>query len=204
MYILSDHCFHSLTLNSVAVQQLDEVRRSGFKPVLPTHLKGWPRSPPTPHSELFGNNLPTHQKELKEKADLAASLGKPPEKPPSSYRYRRPNQCTPYSRPPTATRSSSKTNWSQRQQNQDARPPMKGRLKVCIPHITLNFKSLRTVDTCFWMWTLLTRGPNVLHIISQGIRLDFTSIPPPHPQDRTTVFQPCLSATQTATINAEI
>ena len=38
--VLSDHCIHSLTLNSVAVQQLDQVRRSAFK--------GWPRSP-LPH-----------------------------------------------------------------------------------------------------------------------------------------------------------
>ena len=68
--------------------------------------------PPSPHSELFGDNLPTHQKELKEKADLAASLGKPPEKPSSSYRNRCPNhRNTPCSRPPTATQSSSKTNW---------------------------------------------------------------------------------------------
>ena len=46
--VLSDRCLHSLTLNSVAVQQLDQVRRSAFKPVLPAHLKGWPRSP-LPH-----------------------------------------------------------------------------------------------------------------------------------------------------------
>ena len=78
---------------------------------------------------------------------------------------------------------------------------MKGQQKVCIPHITPNFNPIRMVATCFRMWTLLTRDPNVLHIISQGVRLDFTSIPP---QERTTVFQPCLSATQTATINVEI
>ena len=35
---MSDQCIHFLTLNSVAVQQLDQVRRSDFKPVLPTHL----------------------------------------------------------------------------------------------------------------------------------------------------------------------
>ena len=34
------------------------------------------------------------------------------------------------------------------------------------------------------MWTLLTRDPNVLHIISQGVHLDFTSKPP---RDRTAV-----------------
>ena len=45
---LFDHCLHSLTLNYVAVQQLDHVRRSAFKPVLPTHLKGLTKVPPFP------------------------------------------------------------------------------------------------------------------------------------------------------------
>ena len=84
--VLSDRCLHSLTLNSVAVQQLDQVRRSAFKPALPAHLKGLANVPPSPHIELFGDDLPTRQKELKEKADLVASLGKPPEKPSSSSR----------------------------------------------------------------------------------------------------------------------
>ena len=46
--VLSNHCIHSLTLNSVAVQQLDQVRRSACKPVLPTHLKGLAKVPPPP------------------------------------------------------------------------------------------------------------------------------------------------------------
>ena len=49
------------------------------------------------------------------------------------------------------------------------------------------------------MWTLLTRDPNVLHIISQDVRLDFTSKPP---RVKTAVYQPCLSAAQTAIVNA--
>ena len=65
--VLADHCLHASTLNSVAVQQLDQVRRSGFKPVLPTHLKGLAKVPPSPHSELFGDDLPARQKELKDK-----------------------------------------------------------------------------------------------------------------------------------------
>ena len=162
----------------MAVQQLDQVRRSTFKPGLPAHFKGLAKVPPSPHVELFRDDLPTRQKELKEKADLAASLGKPPEKPLSSYWNRRPYQrSTPYSRPPTATQRSSKTNWSQRRQNQDAQPPVKGQQKVCIPHVTLTFHPLRTIAACFRMWTLLTRDPNVLHIISQGVHLDFTSNP---------------------------
>ena len=78
---------------------------------------------------------------------------------------------------------------------------MKGQQKVCIPHVTLTFHPLRTIAACFRMWTLLTRDPNVLHIISQSVHLDFTSKPP---RVRTTVYQPCLSAAQTAIVNAEI
>ena len=200
--VLSHRCLHSLTLNSVAVQQLDQVRRSAFKPVLPAHLKELAKVRPSPHIELFGDDLPTRQKELKKKADLAASLGKPPEKPSSSSRNRRPYQRrTPYSRLPTATLSSSNTNWSQRRQNQVAQPPVKGQQKVCIPHVTLTFHPLRTIAACFRIWTLLTRDHNVLHIISQDVRLDFTSKPP---RVRTAVNQPCLSAAQTAIVNAEI
>ena len=78
------------------------------------------------HSELFGNDLPTRQKELKEKADLAESLGKPTEKHPS-YKFKRQNQQnTPYTRPPTSTQSTSKPTWLQRRQQQDTRAPMRG------------------------------------------------------------------------------
>ena len=123
-HAMSDQCIHSLTLNSVAVQQLDQVRRSAFKPVLPTHLKGLTKVPPSPHTELFGGDLPTRQKELKDKADLAESLGKSTEKPTSSNLYRPiQNQSRPYSRP---TQSSTKPNWPQRRQQQDTRPQMRG------------------------------------------------------------------------------
>ena len=171
------------------------MRRSVFKPVLPAHLKGLAKVPPSPHVELFGDNLPTRLKELNEEAALAASLGKPPEKPSewSSYQNRRPYQRrTPYSRPPTATQSSLKTNWSQRSQNQVAQPPVKGQQKVCIPHVTLTFHPLRTIAACFRMWTLLTRDPNVLHIISQGVCLDFASTPPP-PQGTGPLFTNLVS-----------
>ena len=64
------------------------------------------------------------KKELKEKADLAESLGKSTEKPTYSNRYRRnQNQSKPYSRP---THSSTKPNWPQRRQQQDTRPQMRG------------------------------------------------------------------------------
>ena len=70
-----------------------------------------------------------------------------------------------------------------------------------IPDITLLFDPMRTVVTCYSIWALLTRDPGLLQVICQGVRLDFHSIPP---QDRATVFQPCLSTTQTATITNEI
>ena len=199
--VLSDHCLHAFTMNSVAVQQLDQVRRLGFKPVLPTHLKGLAKVSPSPHSELFGDDLPAHQKELKDKSDLAESLGRPQEKHSSYWNKRYHNHCTPYSRPQAATQSSSKPNWSQRGHQQDPRPPQWGKQKVCIPTVALTFDPLKMVATCYQRWTLLTRDPGVLHIVSQGVCLDFISVPP---QGRTTVYQPCLSATQMATVAKEI
>ena len=172
---MSDQCIHSLTLNSVAVQQLDQVRRSAFKPVLPTHLQGLTKVPPSPHTELFGDDLPTRQKELKEKADLAESLGKSTEKHTSSNRYKRnQNQTKPYSRP---TQSSTKPNWPPHRQQQDTRTQMRGQQKVRIPEFNLNFDPIRTVATCYRIWTLLTRDHSILQVSGQGVRLDFTSIP---------------------------
>ena len=147
--VLSDHCLHAFTMNSVAVQQLDQVRRSGFKPVLSTHLKGLAKVPPSAHSELFGDDLPARQKELKDKSDLAESLWRPQEKH-SSYRNKRfHNHRTPYSRPQAATQSSSKPNWSQRGHQQDPRPPQRGKQKVCIPTVALTFDPLKMVATCY-------------------------------------------------------
>ena len=138
---------------------------------------------------------------MKDKSDLAESLGRPPEKH-SSYRNKRyHNQRTPYSRPQAATQSSSKLNWLQRGHQQDPRPAQRGKQKVCIPTVVLTFDPLKTVATCYQRWTLLTRDPGVLHIVSQGVCLDFISVPP---QGRTTVYQPCLSATQMATVAKEI
>ena len=57
--VLSDHCIHAFTLNSVAVQQLDQVRRLRFKPVLPTHLKGLAKVPPSPPLHHIVNYLGT-------------------------------------------------------------------------------------------------------------------------------------------------
>ena len=120
----------------------------------------------------------------------------------SSYRNKRyHHHRTPYYRPQAATQSSSKPNWSQRGHQQDPRPPQRGKQKVCIPNVALTFDPVKTVATCYQRWTLLTRDPGVLHIVSQGVCLDFISVPP---QGRTTIYQPCLSATQMATVAKEI
>ena len=99
----SDHCLHTVTFNSFALQQLDQVRRTAFKPVLPPHLRGLTKLPTGKHVEIFGDDLPARQKELQIKADLAASLVKPPPPPPKPYSstqhaYRK--RTRPYSRPP--------------------------------------------------------------------------------------------------------
>ena len=72
--VFSDHCLHAVSLNSLAIQQLDQVKRSDFKTVLPTHLRGLSKAPTNKHTEIFGDDLLARQKELKDKADLAASL----------------------------------------------------------------------------------------------------------------------------------
>ena len=81
----SDHCLHTVTFNSFVLQQLDQVRRTAFKPVLPPHLCGLTKLPTGKHAEIFGDDLPDRQKELQTKADLAASLVKPPLPLPKPY-----------------------------------------------------------------------------------------------------------------------
>ena len=73
----SDHCLHTVTFNSLAMQQLDHARRMAFKPVLPPYLHGLNKLPTGKHAEIFGDDLPARQKELKAKAEFAASLVKP-------------------------------------------------------------------------------------------------------------------------------
>ena len=78
------------------------IRRAAFKPVLPPHLHGLTKLPAGKHAEIFGDDLPARQKELQTKADLAASLVKPPPPPPTktypSYQHAR-RKNKPYSRP---------------------------------------------------------------------------------------------------------
>ena len=72
-----DYCLNMVTFNSLAMQQLDQVRRTAFKPILPPHLRGLAKLPTGKHAEIFGDDLPARQ-ELQTKAELAASLLKPP------------------------------------------------------------------------------------------------------------------------------
>ena len=89
-----------------------------------------------------------------------------------------PNQRnTPYTRPPTSTQSTSKPTWLQRRQQQDTRAPMRAQQKVCIPDITLPFDPIRTVATCYSIWTLLTRDPVSFELFARVSDLDFNSIP---------------------------
>ena len=52
--LFSDRCLHTVTFTSMAMQQLDQVRRAAFKPVLP----------PRP-AEIFGDDLPARQRNTK-------------------------------------------------------------------------------------------------------------------------------------------
>ena len=63
-----------VTFNSLAMQQLDQVRTMAFKPVLPPHLCDLTKLPTGKHAEIFGDDLPARQKELQTKAELAAPL----------------------------------------------------------------------------------------------------------------------------------
>ena len=50
----SDHCLHMVTFNSFMLQQLEQVRRTAFKHVLPPHLRGLTKLPTGKHEEIFG------------------------------------------------------------------------------------------------------------------------------------------------------
>ena len=168
----SDHCLHTVTFNSFAMQQLDQLRRTAFKPVLPPHLRGLTKLPTGKHAEIFEDDLPVRQKEFQTKA---ASLVKPPSPPPKPYSSNQHAYCKrtkPYSRPPTATHSSNL------QPTGETRPPPKGPNKVCI---TLSLSILfnpGTVATFNRMWALITQDPFILTLVSDGVQLDFLTIPP--------------------------
>ena len=162
----SDHYLQMVTFNSVEMQQLDQVRRTAFKPVLPPHVRGLPKLPTWKHAEIFGDDLPAEQKELQNKAELAASLVKPPPPPPKPYSS---NQHTfrkrtkPYSRRPTAIHNSN------RQPTGATRPPPKGPSKVCMtPSLQLLFNP-GTLATFNSMWALITQDPFILILVSDGV-----------------------------------
>ena len=189
--LFSDHCLHTVTFTSLAMQQLDQVRRAAFKPVLPPPLRGLTKLLAGKHAEIFGDDLPARQKELQTKADLAASLVKPPPPPPTktypSYQHAR-RKNKPYSRPTANATQSYKL----------IGPPTKGQNKVCVPSLPL-FLNPGTVAVFKSMWVLITQVPFILALISEGVVLDFISIPP-----KTFIYQQHLGAIQTAQITSEI
>ena len=186
----SDNCLHTVTFNSFVLQQLDQVRRTAFKPVLPPHLPGLTKLPTGKHAEIFGDDLPARQKELN------ASLVKPPPPPPKPYSsiqhaYRK--RTKPYSRPPTATYSSNC------QPTEETRHPPRGQNKVCLtPSLQLLFNP-GTVATFNCMCALITQDPFILNLVSDGVQLDFLTFPP-----QTVVYQSRLSTIQNARITSEV
>ena len=192
--LFSDRCLHTVTFTWLAMQQLDQVRRAAFKPVLPPHLRVLTKLPTGKHTEIFGDDLLARQKELQTKADLAASLVKPPP-PPTTKTYPSYQNATrrnkPYSRPTANATQSYKPIG-------ETRPPTKGQNKVFVPSLPLLFNP-GTVAVFKSMWVLITQDPFILALISEGVVLDFISIPP-----KTFLYQQHLGAIQTDQITSEI
>ena len=168
----SDHCQHTVTFNSFTLQQLDQVRRNAFKPVLPPHLYGLTKLATGKHAEIFGDDLPARQKELQTKAELAAYSSTP-------HAYRKRTKL--YPRLPTANYSSN------RQPTGETRHPPRGQNKVCLTPLQLLFNP-GTVATFNRMWALITQDPFIPNLVSDGMQLDFLTFPP-----QTVVYQSHLS-----------
>ena len=192
--LFSDRCLHTVTFTSLAMQQLDQVRRAAFKPVLPPHLRGLTKLPAGKHAEIFGDDLPARQKELQTKADLAASLVKLPPPPPTktypSYQNTR-RKNKPYSRPTTNATQSYKPIG-------ETRPPTKGQNKVCVPSLPLLFNPGTVAVFKKYVGPDYT-GSIHSFLISESVVLDFISIPP-----KTFLYQQHLGAIRTAQITSEI
>ena len=69
----------AVTLNSLALQQLDQIRCNRFVSVLPDDMRGLVDAPSVPHSELFGD-IGERQKEAKTKVEVPASITLTPQK----------------------------------------------------------------------------------------------------------------------------
>ena len=52
------------TWSHLIPSQLDQVRRTAFKPVLPPHLRGLTKLPTGKHAEIFGDDLPARLKRI--------------------------------------------------------------------------------------------------------------------------------------------
>ena len=161
--LFSDRCLHTVTFTSLAMQQLDQVRKAALKPVLPPHFRGLTKLPTGKHAEIIGDDLPARQKELQTKADLAASLVKPPPPPPTkthpSYQNAR-RKNKPYSQPTTNATQSYKPIG-------ETTHPTMGQNKVYVPSLPVLFNQ-GTVAVFKSMWVLITQDPFILALISGG------------------------------------
>ena len=73
----------AVTLNTLALQTMDKLRRDKFLTILPHNLKGLAERPKGSHDHLFGD-IKERQVEAKAKAEVVASLmPKPQKRPPS-------------------------------------------------------------------------------------------------------------------------
>ena len=117
----------------------------------------------------------------------------PPPKPYSSNQHANWKRTIPYSRTSMVTHSSNC------QPTGETRPPPKFPNKVCItPSLQLLFNP-GNVATFNHMWALIIQDPFILTLDSDGVHLDFLTIPP-----KTVVHQSHLSTIQNARITSEI
>ena len=73
----------AVTLNTLALQNMDQLRRDKFLTILPHNLKGLAERPKGSHEHLFGD-IKEQQVEAKAKAEVVASLMPKPQKRPLS------------------------------------------------------------------------------------------------------------------------
>ena len=161
-----DSCIHAVTLSTM--QQLDQVRRDAFKPVLPGDLLPLTKLPPVKHSSLFGDDLKERQKIVQAEAELAETLTGQKHKSKQPWKMRTqkygPTADKPYSYP-------ARTKYQPTQSTQVRRQkPQRGTVSYSFVNIKFCAGNLRNFHR---NWLKLTTDPFVLDIISEGVKLDF-------------------------------
>ena len=81
----------AVTLNTLALQHMDQLRREMFLTVLPHNMKSLAERPKGSHEQLFGD-ITERQIEAKAKAEVVASLMPKPQKRPLSGLSGNPNK----------------------------------------------------------------------------------------------------------------